>query len=158
MELNERVIKNKLTECNSNKELIDLLKSGYPVNVEDLKGNTALFTTSLEQSKILINYGADVNHENDGGETPLFFSDLKKTKLLLENGADISVSNIENLTPLDYAINRKDDQKAEFLVRKGVSLDHVDLSGFKTREYASQTLIELHDNLLIKKNKKRMKP
>lgn len=158
MELNERVGKNKLTECSSNEELIDLLKNGYPINVEDAKGNTALFTASLEQSKILINYGADVNHENDGGETPLFFSDLKKTKLLLENGADISASNIENLTPLDYAISKDDDQKAEFLIKKGVSLDNLDLSGFRTREYASEKLIELHDNLLKKRNKKTMKP
>lgn len=153
-----RVTINKLTTCKNDEELISLLKSGYPVDTESDNGKTALFSSSLEHSKILINYGANVNHENDGAETPLFFSDLKKTKLLIENGADFNISNIEGLTVLDYAINSGDNEKSKLLIKKGVSIDSVDLSGFTTREYASKELIELHDNLLQKKRNKKIKP
>lgn len=146
---------NDLLECKSTRELKDLLNNGYPVDMETGNGETALFSANLEFSKVLIDFGANVNHQNDGSETPIFFSDIEKTKLLVEKSADLTLTNIEGQTPLDYSIAKEDENKSIFLIKKGITIDSIDLSGFSTRESANKNLIKIHDDIKNKRIKTR---
>lgn len=80
-------------------EEAEILLENKEINVDASNdyGKTALFSSDLKKSKILIKYGADVNHKSNNGSTPLLCTlNCDKFIFLLDNGADINVSNNTN--------------------------------------------------------------
>lgn len=83
-------------------ECLDLLlKRGYPVNLFDSFGRTALWEASrcgkIECIKLLLQFGADIDLQDDSGNTALHASvlgnEVKAYNMLIEVGANISIKN-----------------------------------------------------------------
>nr|XP_006820698.1 PREDICTED: uncharacterized protein LOC102803898 [Saccoglossus kowalevskii] len=103
-----------------------LLDRGSDPNVQDLRGQTALFKVSAEKlsipdtiscAKILIKYKANVNTANKQGLTPLHiaskYGKQSLMKLLIDSGADVSLVDSQNRTALHHIFRMSHDSDAD---------------------------------------------
>ena len=89
-----------------------LTDGGADPNIEDRKGNTALFyVRNPELAKELINYGANIDHQNYKGNTPLIYviteGPTTVAKILIQEGANVGLENNKGETAYDEAIKYK---------------------------------------------------
>jgi len=112
-----------LFNCDSKKAQI-LLKNGIDVNFKDSNGNTALFNSDMETSNLLIKNGANVNSLNNNGQTAIFHANLEKAKILIQNGANPHITDKNNTNVVFYAcMNDKDTERASFYLSMNVAFN-----------------------------------
>jgi uncharacterized protein len=107
-----------------------LLANGAEVNVasrESMKVTPLHSAAAARQAgiaRLLIEHGANVNaRQIELGFTPLHEAagngDLEFAELLLARGADVNARMTDGKTPLAYALERKQNEMAEFLRKHG---------------------------------------
>jgi len=82
--------------------------------------------------KMLIERGADINRENKKGTTALFYAihRIELLKLLVDNGANIDHQNKQGLTPLMVAVQVKNVNAVDFLLKNGCDINMCDKYGY----------------------------
>lgn len=101
--------------------------------------------------RILLENGASLNLQNDKGETALFLSLSNQhysiTLYLMDHGADVNIPNLEELTPLHVAVVMGNCEIVQNLIKRGAYVNSKDDSGdtalhFAVRE-GNYSLVEL---------------
>ena len=91
----------------------DIISSRGDVNTANRRGETALFTASvngdLDIMRLLLKNGADINQASNDWETPYFIacqkSRLNSLHVLMEAGADYTITTLNEATPFYQACN-----------------------------------------------------
>ena len=110
-------------------KVIRVLGKYHPdgVHSRDVTGRTplsvAMWGTSTDVVRALLDLGADVNLGDDNGETPLSYGveKVELVKILLEHGADINLPDKDGHRPLWWARSKSLDLQAQ-LVKLGAHL------------------------------------
>lgn len=138
-----------LFNCDLKKAQI-LLKNGIDINLKDNNGNTALFNSDIETTNLLILNGANVNSLNKTGQTAIFHANLEKAKILIKNGANPHITDNKNTNVLFYAcMNDKDTERASFYLSMNVDFN-LKISDTPFLFFLSQFNRYQHIALLIK--------
>ena len=96
------------------------LNSGFPVDLQDDKGNTLLLigaqNCNRKLMELVLARGANINHQNGQGMTELHitlqFSNVEIAKLLLERGADKDLRDNDG-DGVDYYVNAAKHSQVE---------------------------------------------
>lgn len=140
-----------LFNCNLKKAEI-LLKNGISVNFKDSNGNTALFKSDIETTRLLLKNGANTNSLNNKGQTAIFHANLEKAKILIEHGANPHIADKDNANVLFYAcMNDKDIERASFYLSINVDFN-LKISNTPFLFFLSQFNRYEHIALLIQNN------
>ncbi len=119
-------------------QLESLLKQGYPVDVVDEMGSTALFLAvsqdSLPMAEVLLYNKSPINTANFKGLTPLmiavFNNNLNMTKLLLSHGADVNTTIGEGETMLYHAVMEGKLEMAKILLANKADVNAAENEGW----------------------------
>ena len=79
-----------------------------------------------EIAKYLIEKGSDISALNTYSYTPLMFAGIKVTKLLVEKGADINFKINNEPSPVEWAFQRRNKEKGEYLISLGANLPRIE--------------------------------
>jgi ankyrin repeat protein len=111
-----------------------LIENGADLQVEDVKGNTALHVAcgkgSVELVQLLIDAKMDVNAQNNAGGTPLMW--VKKglvARLVIERGADLANKDDDGDTALHLACAKGAVEVVQILVDAKGDLNAQDNKG-----------------------------
>lgn len=108
-----------------------LLSHGAKLDDRDFAGNTALNWAALrghtQVASALLKKGANINTKNNAGASPLHYTvsihNIPMVKLMIENGADLEVEASKyKVTPLQIAIEKKDIESLDILIKKGAKV------------------------------------
>ncbi len=119
-------------------QLESLLKQGYPVDVVDGMGSTALFLAvnqnSLPMAEVLLYNKSPVNAVDKKGITPLMISvfndNLNMAKLLLSHGADVNTTVTNGETALYQAVMEGQLSMAKILLANKANVNAADNEGW----------------------------
>ncbi|KAL3673415.1 hypothetical protein V7S43_001127 [Phytophthora oleae] len=116
--------------------------SGFDINQEDLKGNTALHLAAMSPSErcqkmlqLLLENGADPNRANWFGYTPLHLfcshqnGPASLINIFIEHGVSIHAQSLDGSTALHLAIGRGSEDVAVALVSAGAFVHLLDAAG-----------------------------
>ena len=125
LEIDSQLVKRFLdaTHFNDVHEVIDMLRTVAPIDIQDEHGYTALhlavFSNHTEVFQVLLRKGADINVQNHYHWTPLHDAAQEDStgimKDLLEHGAKPSIRNNKGQTPLDVALMFNKEEAARLL-------------------------------------------
>ena len=81
-----------------------------------------------DTAKLLIEHGANIdNHENLFGNVPLHlaisFGHIRILRLIIENHASIDFKALDGATALTYAVNYREKEMAEILIKSGANVN-----------------------------------
>ncbi|KAF1778921.1 Ankyrin repeat-containing domain [Phytophthora cactorum] len=138
----QRQVKQIEDEAVNNAEENGVERSGFDINKEDLKGNTALHLAAMSPSErcqkmlqLLLENGSDPNRANWFGYTPLhlFCSHQNGPASLItafiEHGANIHAQSLDGSTALHLAVGRGSQDVAVALVSAGAFVHLLDAAG-----------------------------
>ncbi|KAG3121380.1 hypothetical protein PI124_g5856 [Phytophthora idaei] len=138
----QRQVKQIEDEAVNNAEENGMERSGFDINKEDLKGNTALHLAAMSPSErcqkmlqLLLENGSDPNRANWFGYTPLhlFCSHQNGPASLItafiEHGANIHAQSLDGSTALHLAVGRGSQDVAVALVSAGAFVHLLDAAG-----------------------------
>lgn len=102
----------KVIFSGTNQQLIELIKAGTDINIQDKDKRTPLIQATIDNKIdkmiILINNGADVNIQDSLGYAALNYAAqnylIDACKLLLENKAAVDIQDVHGNTPLFRAV------------------------------------------------------
>ncbi|KAG7389746.1 M-phase phosphoprotein 8 [Phytophthora pseudosyringae] len=116
--------------------------SGFDINQEDLKGNTALHLAAMSPSErcqkmlqLLLENGADPNRANWFGYTPLHLfcshqdGPASLVNAFIEHGVNIHAQSLDGSTALHLAVGRGSEDVAVALVSAGAFVHLLDAAG-----------------------------
>ncbi|KAF4636663.1 hypothetical protein G7Y89_g1430 [Cudoniella acicularis] len=135
-----------------------LISDGANVNIShpstgDTALHIAIWNSTQEISRILLENGAIIEAENKQGSTALHCSVIgnrtQAAELLLEKGANINATNKEGWSALLYAADRGFEAMAQFLINKGADINASTKSGMRALHYATQKGYESIVQILI---------
>lgn len=139
-------------------DILYLMKKGAPVNVEYPSSQKifpgrlpviyAVETGDIELVKEFLKYGAklDVYSEYSCGcalNAAVYSGNMKMVNFCLENGCSLKNIPDEMWTPLDYAIGHENKEMAEFFIKKGVDINHINTSQDETSLISSLTWADI---------------
>ena len=155
-DLNYRCDWNLLSDASSNEMVDFLLSSGAEINYKNSWGYTALhLCNNPDLIKHLLAQGADANLQNNQGYTPLesqlsISVSLNKEliKILIDHSAQ------DNSLTTSQALHLCcDPEIIEYLIAKGMCLDHKNAAGFTALEYKkslAEKELKLNQNAINK--------
>ena len=108
-------------------EVKSILASGYPIDLKDQKGYTALnvasFLGNVPMSYFLIEQGASVSTKSNNGFTLLhsaaFSGNIDVTRILIQADLDVNEREDRGWTPLHIASMLGDVKMIEFFLKQG---------------------------------------
>lgn len=116
-------------------ELIDvkqMLREGFPVNMKNIRGETALMRVDGAETAIyLLRRKADANAVNSYNETALMLkaTDAEIVKILLGASADVNAASVFGDTALMYAMQGDDAEPVKLLLKAGADVNASDSEG-----------------------------
>ncbi|XP_062279225.1 neurogenic locus notch homolog protein 1 isoform X2 [Scomber scombrus] len=129
--------------------VLELLRSGVPVNNTDHTGRSALHwacsVNHLSLTRTLIRYGAAVDLQDNKGETPLFLSALHgcydTSRLLLLHGANLELHDRRGRRPSDVAREGMHHQVLELLLAHQIQRGPVPVDSTNEMMWEERTLM-----------------